>query len=111
MKSIIPTYVLIIGFTILVMCGVSLITVQAEIACARDVHTSSLSQIQAAAYDSETIDKIKTEINERYGWELLVEEQTVFKDRKAMKITLNYNITVPFLNLPDKSASITAYGK
>lgn len=111
MKSIIPTYVLIIGFTILVMSGVSLICVQAQISSARDAHTSSLSQIQAAAYDEETVRLIQEEIKNKYGWELVVEEQTVFKDRRAMRITLNYDITIPFLNMPDKTASITAYGK
>ena len=54
---------------------------------------------------------MREETKNKYGWELVVEEQTVFKDRRAMRITLNYDITIPFLNMPDKTASITAYGK
>lgn len=111
MKSVIPTYILIIGFTIMVMMGVSLVTVQAQIAAARDVHTSSLNQIQAASYDEETISHITDDIKNRYGWDLEVDRETIFKDRKAVRVTLRYSISVPFMNIPDKAASISAYGK
>lgn len=111
MKSIIPAYILIIGFTILVMTGISLVSVQAQITSARDIHTSCLNQIQASSYDEETIKTIKSDIEDRYGWNLDVKKETVFKDRKAMRITLNYTISVPFMNIPDKAARITAYGK
>lgn len=110
MKSIIPSYTLIIGYVILVMTGVSLISVQAQISTARDVHVSSLNQIQATHYDQGTINEISADIRENYGWTLKVDKQTVFKDRKAVRVTLNYKIIVQFLNVPDKAASISAYG-
>ena len=110
MKSVIPSYTLIIGYVVLIMMGVSLISVQAQISTARDVHISSLNQIQATHYDKQTINQISNDIQRKYGWTLEVSNQSVFKDRKAVRITLKYKIIVPFLNVPDKSASISAYG-
>ena len=112
MKSIVPTYLLIIGFTLLMMVGSSLTLTQAEISAARDLHTSCLTRLQASAYNSNVLKQCQEEVASMgEGWSLdSPEEVTVFKDRKAEKITMNYRIAVPFIGVT-KDSKITGYGK
>lgn len=112
MKSIVPTFILIIGFTIMVMLGGSMILAQTEISAAKELHTSCLVRMQASAYSEDVYNECASEVSEMgEGWSLdPPTEVTVFKDRKAEKITMNYKITVPFMGI-SRTASITGYGK
>lgn len=112
MKMAVPTYLLIIGFTILMLVGSSLILTQAELSAARDLHTNCLVRLQASAYSDEVFNQCQAEVQAMGdGWSLdEPKEVTVFEDRKAEKITLNYRIAIPFLGII-KDAKITSYGK
>ena len=112
MKSVVPTFVLIIGFTLMVMIGGSLILTQAEISSARELHTNCLIKLQASAYNDEVYQQCANEVSQMGdGWSLEhPSEVTVFKDRKAEKITMHYKLYVPFLGI-NKESSITGYGK
>ena len=112
MKSVVPTFVLVIGFTIMVMIGGSLILAQTEISAARQMHTNCLVRLQASAYNEDVYEQCVAEVAAvGEGWSLEpVEEVAVFEDRKARRITMNYRVTIPFFGI-DKPATITAYGK
>lgn len=112
MKSAVSTFVIIIGFTMMILIGSSLILTQTEISAAKEMHTNCLIRLQASAYNADVYEQCAEEVsNMGEGWELEEpEEVTIFNDRKVNKITMKYKVIVPILNIT-KNCKITGYGK
>lgn len=112
MKSVVSTFIIIIGFTMMTLIGGSLILAQTEISAAKEMHTNCLIRLQASAYNEDVFNECATEVaGIGEGWSLEQPKQvTVFKDRKAKKITMNYRLSIPYFGLV-KDCSITGYGK
>lgn len=65
MKTGFSVYILILGFTILMMTGGALIITQAQLSTARDMHTTIVTRLQASEYNEDTIKQCFEEVDKR----------------------------------------------
>ena len=99
MKSVIPTYILIIGFSILMLASSSLIAFQLQITGARNFHTNAISRIQSSYYSSAAITDLQGKASDR-GYKLEVQDISVYPDdRKDILVTLSYDAYMPLFGV------------
>ena len=69
MKSVIPTYIMIIGLCLILLVSVDLIAFQLQVSAARNYHTEVVNRIQASNGSTSVYDDILDEIGGIYECE------------------------------------------
>lgn len=110
MKSIIPTYLAIVGFCFMMLLGSSLIALQLQISGARTFHASCVNRLQSSYYATDVQQACEEEAEAR-GYELTLESVAVYKGRESKLITLRYPVAIPFITTKTVTGTISGYGK
>lgn len=110
MKSIIPTYLTMVGFCLMMLLGSSLIALQLQISGARTFHASCVNRLQSSYYAQSVEDACEEEAEAR-GYNLKIESVAVYKGRESKLITLTYPVAIPFILNHRVKGTITGYGK
>lgn len=110
MKSIIPTYLSIIGFCFMMLLGSSLIALQLQISGARTFHAACVNKLQSSYYSDVVMVSCEQEAEAR-GYDLEVESVAMYRGRESKLITLRYPVAIPFITAQTVTGTITAYGK
>lgn len=110
MKSIIPTYLTIIGFCFIMLLGSSLIALQLQISGARTFHAACVNMLQSSYYSTAVETMCMREAEER-GYTLKITPVSIYKGRQSKLITLEYDVAVPFITTRTVGGSISGYGK
>lgn len=110
MKSIIPTYLAIVGFCFMMLLGSSLIALQLQISGARTFHASCVNRLQSSYYAESVRDACEQEAEAR-GYTLEIESVAVYKGRESKLITLQYPVAIPFVTSRTVTGTVAGYGK
>lgn len=110
MKSIIPTYLTIVGFCFMMLLGSSLIALQLQISGARTFHAACVNKLQSSYYAQSVRDACEQEAEAR-NYQLTVENVAVYRGRESQLITLKYWVIIPFITTRAVTGTISSYGK
>lgn len=61
-------------------------------------HSMVIDRIEASYYNEDVIDECYRKAS-NYGYQLKIEDQTVYDDRKDVKVSLTYKIQIPIFNV------------
>lgn len=109
MKSIIPTYIIIIGFALITLVSSCLISFQLQVTTARNFHTNCVNRIQSSYYNTAVTNECIQKAADN-GYTLTVEDVSIYPDRKDVLVTLDYKAVMPFLGV-EKEGSIESFAK
>lgn len=109
MKSIIPTVLIIVGITVLMLTATSVLTFQMQITGAKNFHSNCIDRIQAA-YGSEDVINKCIEDASNNGYVLKVNDQTVYSNRKIISVTLEYTAKMLLFNI-EKNGVYQGYAR
>lgn len=110
MKSIISTYVTIVGFCLTVLICSAMLMTQLQISGARTFHAYCLNSLQSSYYNDDVYKACQTEATAR-GYSLEMENVAVYKGRTSRLVTLDYDVVVPFVGVDKIHGTVTGYGK
>jgi hypothetical protein len=110
MKSIIPTYLTVIGFCFIMLLGSSLIALQLQISGARSFHAACVNRLQSSYY-ADAVETACEKEAEARGYNLKIESVAVYKGRESKLITIEYPVIIPFITSKAVTGTITGYGK
>lgn len=109
MKSIIPTYLIIIGFALVTLVASSLIAYQMQITAAQNYHTNCVNRIQASYFNEDVIEECIDAAPDEYS--ITVTPTTIYEDRKEYLVVLEYDAHLPFLNVDVSDVQIEGFAR
>lgn len=109
MKSIIPTVLIIVGITVLMLTATSVLTFQMQITGAKNFHSNCIDRIQASYGSEDEINKCIEDASNN-GYVLKVNDQTVYSNRKMISVTLEYTAKMLLFNI-EKTGVYQGYAR
>lgn len=91
MTSFLIWVVMLASVSVIVICGM-------KIENAGRFHALVIDRVESSYYNKEVIDEAYQKAKE-YGYHLEIEDQTVYDDRKDVKVSLTYQIRLPIFNV------------
>ncbi len=94
---------------------ISIYTISMILICSMQIqnagsfHSQVIHRIESSYYSQEVIEQCADKANE-YGYSLSIEEESVYEERKDIKVTLTYKIKVPLLGI-DTLNSYVGYAR
>ena len=76
---------------------------------AGEFHSQVIHLIETSYYSEDVIKSCIDKANE-YGYSLLVEDETIYDERKDVKVVLTYKINIPLFNV-SKTDSYIGYAR
>lgn len=90
--------VMIFSVSMIIVCGM-------KIENAGRFHALVIDRIESSYYSDKIIQECYQKA-ESYGYKLQIEDQTVYDDRKDVKVSLTYSIQIPIFNVSSKETLI-----
>lgn len=72
-------------------------------------HSQVIHRLESSYYSSEVIKECEESAKE-YGYSLKIEEETIYDDRKDIKVSLTYKIHIPLLRI-NHSETLVGYAR
>lgn len=109
MKSIF-SHITSILIWVITIFTISMILVSGmKITNAGQFHAQVIDRIETSYYSHSVIQECIEKADE-YGYELTVEDKTIYEDRKDVKVSLTYSISIPLFNL-SSSETLVGYAR
>ncbi len=98
MKMMIEGYVLIIGIMILCLLSTGYISVSMQISNARNFHSMTVDRLETSHFASSVKEDCLYEA-QKNGYQLNIEDLSLYEDQSFLLVELNYTVKMPFLNI------------